>query len=89
MSLFLKDEEIQVGLSREYIIYQIIRMRSGSSGSRLGLGHGNLKVQTAFVAYPVSCKRQLWRLSACGANSMKIEKEVHTMCSTRPSLRSI
>ena len=54
-------------------------MRSGSSGARLGLGHVNLKIHKAFFAYPVSYKRLLWRLSACGVKSMRSEKEVHTM----------
>ena len=54
-------------------------MRSGSSGSRLDLGHVNLKVHTAFLAYPVYCTKLLWPLSASGVNLMKSEKELHNM----------
>ena len=61
-------------------------MRKGSSRSRLGLGHVNLKVnphmQRFLLAYPVSCMR---RLPACGVILIKSEKEVYTVCGKHTS----
>ena len=44
-------------MSPQTLPYQIIEMRSGSSGSNLSSGHINLKVHKAFLAYPVSSRR--------------------------------
>ena len=85
ISQVTNNEENNVRISYKQIIYQIIGMRSlrgGSGGFRFCLSHANLKVHIAFLTYPVSCMSLLWRLSACGVNSVRSEKEVHTMRKT-------
>ena len=54
-------------------------MGSGSSGSRLGSGHVNLKVHTAFLAFPVPCTKLQWYLPACIVDLMKSES-MCTVC---------
>ena len=53
--------------------------KSGSSGSSLDLGHINLKVHTAFLAYPLLCMMQMWLLFALGVSWMKNDKKIYTV----------